>query len=114
VDERPLKLLERAPEEHRDVLIQLAKQAGDLAAAAKQDLQFDFGKDTIGFIVGCNQFLRLHFRGDRAGKVSLPKAAGVEGEPADEAVFKMFGWQTVPSMGNLSAAIEQSYVAAQT
>lgn len=96
MDDRPLNLLQRAPEPVRPALLALAQHAGALAEDAGKELQFEFGKDTVAFIVGCNQFLRLHFRGDRAGFVSLPKDAGLAGAAPEEAVFKMFGWQTVP------------------
>ncbi len=115
MDDRPLNLLRRAPPASQAALEGLTRHAGALAEAKGVELQFDFGKDTIAFIVGCNQFLRLHFRGDRAGQVSLPKAAGIEGDPAEEAVFKMFGWQTIPvdavPAGALDAAFEDAVAA---
>ncbi len=109
MDNRPLQLLQRAPEEHRPPLLALAHHAGALSQEHNQELQFEFGKDTVAFIVGCNQFLRLHFRGDRAGLVSLPKSAGVEGDAPQEAVFKMFGWQTVPADEALAEAVGKAF-----
>lgn len=109
MDDRPLQLLQRAPEEFRPPLTALAHHAGALSEQTNQELQFEFGKDTIAFIVGCNQFLRLHFRGDRAGRVSLPKAAGLEGDAPDEAVFKMFGWTTVDVDEGLADAVTKAF-----
>jgi len=87
----------------------LTHHAGALADDAGKELQFEFGKDTIAFIVGCNQFLRLHFRGDRAGKVTLPPAAGVTGEAPQEAIFKMFGWQVVDADASLVDAVTKAF-----
>lgn len=114
MDDRPLRLLARAPDAARPALEAIARHAGALADHAGKELQFEFGKDTIAFIVGCNQFVRLHFRGDRAGKVSLPKAAGIQGEPAEEAVFKMFGWVTVAANEELQEAVATAFGAAQS
>lgn len=92
-----------------DALQTLARHAGALSDDAGVDLQFEFGRDTIAFIVGCNQFMRLHFRGDRAGQVSLPPAAGMKGDAPQEAVFKMFGWQTVDADAGLTAAVGKAF-----
>lgn len=92
-----------------DALQTLARHAGALAEERDVDLQFEFGKETIAFIVGCNQFLRLHFRGDRAGTVTLPKAAGVDGDAPQEAVFKMFGWQVVDADAGLTDAVTKAF-----
>lgn len=113
MDDRPLKLLQRAPESLQPALEALTHHAGALSNSAGEDLQFDFGKDTIAFIVGCNQFMRLHFRGDRAGKVSLPPAAEIEGEVPEESIFKMFGWKTVDADESLKDAVARSFEAAK-
>ncbi len=97
MDDRPLKLLERAPDAVRPALKALAEHAGALAAAADEDLQFEFGKEHIAFIASCNQFMRIHHRGDHAGTVELPPASGATGGPAMSAIFQMFQWTSLPA-----------------
>lgn len=109
MDERPLKLLARAPDAVRPRLLDLADLAGRAAAEADTDLQFEFGRDHVAFIVGCNQFLRLHFRGDHAGIVEVPPAAGIDGAPALGRVFQMFGWQSAAAADVPSTAVEAAF-----
>lgn len=114
MDERPLKLLARAPDTVRPALEGLANAAGQLAADAGTDLQFEFGKEHVAFIVGCNQFLRLHFRGDHAGTVEVPPSAGLDGEPALSQVFRMFQWAAVTADALDPAALAKAFDAART
>lgn len=109
MDERPLKLIARAPDGCRADLERLARRALDLGGAA---LQFEFGKEHVAFIAGCNQFLRLHFRGDHAGTVELPPAADLDGRPALGRVFQMFGWSAHDAAGVSGGAVDAAFQAA--
>ncbi len=107
--------------DHLETLDALATHAIGLG-----DLQFEFGKEHVGFIIGCNQFLRIHRGGDCAGKVELrlspdgKKALEASGANASEprgAVFKMFGWtQHDPMAADLAAfeaAIDDAFAMAR-
>ncbi|MEA3202905.1 MAG: hypothetical protein QOI63_571 [Thermoplasmata archaeon] len=122
-DDRPLKLLERAPvpEPHRQVLLDLVRTAQECAAGAGAELQSEFGKEHVALIVGCNQFVRL-FRGgpapgavevllDAPQKAELAGAGFTLGEP-DGAVFKLFGWVRVQPTQGPEPALQQAVRAA--
>ena len=72
-DERPLRLLARTPvdEAHQRRLADIVA-AGEAAAAADgRELQYEFGKEAVAAIVGCNQFVRLYRAGTHPGRVEL-------------------------------------------
>ena len=115
-DDRPLRVLERAPvpQEHKQRLYALVQEAQQAAALAGDELQAEFGKEHVALIVGCNQFLRLWKGGTRPGAVELLldapgkailAASGFTlGEP-DGQVFKLFGWVRVDPMQGPSAPL---------
>lgn len=123
-DDRPLRVLERAPvpDAHKQRLFDLVHRAQAAAAAAGDELQAEFGKEHVALIVGCNQFIRLWKGGSKPGAVELllnPEdkarlaAAGYGlGEPEGQ-VFKLFGWVRIdPTQGEpapLAAAVDQAF-----
>lgn len=124
-DDRPLRLLERAPvaPEHRERLFHVVREGQAKAAAAGEELQAEFGPEHVALIVGCNQFVRLFRGGDEPGAVELllpdeGKAALAAGgytlrEPAGQ-VFKLFGWVRVDPMQGDAAALDAAVGAAFT
>lgn len=122
-DDRPLRLLERAPvsEAHKQVLQDLVRTAQAAAQGAGAELQSEFGKEHVALIVGCNQFVRLFRGGERPGAVEVlldaPQKQRLEtsgftlGEP-EGAVFKLFGWVRVDPMQGPREALEQAVQAA--
>lgn len=122
-DDRPLRLLERAPvgEAHKQVLLDLVRTAQACAADAGAELQSEFGKEHVALIVGCNQFVRL-FRGgaqpgavevllDAPEKAALAQAGFALGEP-EGAVFRLFGWVRVQPTQGPAAALQDAVRAA--
>ena len=124
-DDRPLRLLERAPvpEEHKERLFRLVREGQAQAAASGDELQAEFGKEHVALIVGCNQFIRLFRGGDEPGAVELllpddgKKALTAAGfqlrEPAGQ-VFKLFGWVRVDPMQGPEPALEAAVASAFT
>lgn len=118
MDPRPLKLIDKADVDDatKQALRDLAEQAGALAAAAGRDLQFEFGKTHVAFIVACNQFLRIHRSGDHAGTVEvlLPPDHDVQaiGPCISGGVFAMFGWQTVTDLDEATKAVDAAFAKA--
>ena len=127
-DDRPLRVLERAPvpEAHRERLFSLVRKAQSDAAAAGDELQAEFGKEHVALIVGCNQFVRLWKGGAQPGCVELlldpadkdALAAGgyFLGVPEGQ-IFRLFGWVRVdPMTGNpkaLEAAVGKAFAKAK-
>ncbi len=126
-DDRPFKILERAPvpDEHKERLFELVRVAQAAAAAAGKELQGEFGRDAVALIVGCNQFVRLYRGGDHPGRVEVrvPAAeqeklqeAGFDLQDPQGAVFKMFGWKAVDPMAGdtevLAEAVRASFAQA--
>lgn len=126
-DDRPFKILDRTPvpDEHKERLFELVRQAQDLASHDSRDLQGEFGREAVALIVGCNQFLRLYRGGDHPGRVEvlvgdevkqrLRDAGFTLHEPAGQ-VFKLFGWVAIDPMegdlDQLASAVHSSYQAA--
>ena len=127
-DERALRLLDRmaVDEPHREALKQLVLHAQNAAQNAGADLQSEVGREHVGLIIGCNQFLRLWRDGPGAGhaeilldvaaRAALP-AAGFPLTPPDGAVFKMFGWVRFdPTEGDATALaplVDKAFAKAQ-
>lgn len=122
-DDRPLRLLERAPvpEAHRRVLLDAVRTAQECSAGAGAELQSEFGREHVALIVGCNQFVRL-FRGgaapgavelllDAPGKAALAQAGFALGEP-EGMVFKLFGWVRIDPTQGPEAALQEAVRAA--
>lgn len=117
-DDRPFKILDRAPVEdaHKERLFALVRRAQDAAAAKDADLQGEYGREAVAMIVGCNQFLRLYRGGGHPGRVELLvgddvkamlEAAGFTLHDPEGQVFKMFGWVGVdPMQGDLDRLAE--------
>lgn len=122
-DDRPLKLLERTPvpPEHKERLFALVRRAQAAADAAGAELQAEFGREHVGLIVGCNQFVRLDREGplvgkvefllDEAGKDALRQAGFTLGEHPSY-LFRMFGWVVVDPLQGDFAALERAVDAA--
>ncbi|HUR62499.1 MAG TPA: hypothetical protein VM286_09080 [Candidatus Thermoplasmatota archaeon] len=122
-DDRPLRLLERAPvpEPHRQLLQDLVRTAQACASDAGAELQSEFGKEHVALIVGCNQFVRLFRGGEHPGAVevlldpaqrkSLEGSGFTLGEP-EGAVFKLFGWVRVDPMQGDRKGLESAVQAA--
>lgn len=102
-DERVHRLIEHAnlAADRRAALLALLGEAQSAAQESGSELQAEFGRDHVGLIVGCNQFLRLWRGGAEAGAAELllppdeKKALATAGVPLrdpDGAVFKLFGW----------------------
>ena len=110
-DDRALRLLEHAqiPEPRKARALAAVRAAQDVAHDAGAELQAEFGKDHVGLIVGCNQFVRVFRSGPEPGAVELflnPSdkdalaTAGFELRAPEGAVFKLFGWVRIdPSQG---------------
>ena len=122
-DDRPLRILERAPvpPEHKERLFHLVRHAQALGAAAGEELQAEFGPEHVALIVGHNQFLRL-FRGGAApgvvemlvpdaAKAALHAAGFTLREPGGQ-VFKLFGWVRVDPMQGEAPALDAAVSAA--
>jgi hypothetical protein len=122
-DDRPLRLLERAPvpPAHKERLMTLVRLGQELALGSGADLQAEFGKEHVALIADHNQFLRL-FRGgaepgavelwmEQAGKDTLA-AAGFTLRDPEGAVFRLFGWTRVDPMQGPMAALEDAVRAA--
>lgn len=116
-DDRPLRILERAPvaPEHKERLFHVVREGQARAAAAGEELQAEFGPEHVALIVGCNQFVRL-FRGGPEpgavefllpdeGKAALAAAGFTLREPAGQ-VFKLFGWVRVDPMQGAPEALD--------
>jgi hypothetical protein len=122
-DDRPLRLLERAPvpPEHKERLFHLVRLGQEAAAQAGGDLQAEFGAEHVALITGCNQFIRLFRGGAEPGAVELllpddAKARLAAGgfalrEPEGQ-VFRLFGWVRVDPMQGDAAALDAALDAA--
>lgn len=122
-DDRPLRILERAPvpPEHKERLFALVRGAQSLALDAGADLQAEFGRDHVALIADHNQFIRLFRGGAQPGAVELwlrdeakkeLAAAGFTlGEP-EGAVFRLFGWVRVDPMQGPMDALDSAVRAA--
>jgi hypothetical protein len=126
-DDRPLRLLERAPvpAEHKERLFHLVRVGQEAAAQAGSDLQAEFGAEHVALITGCNQFIRLFRGGAEPGAVELllPEdakaklaASGFALREPEGQVFKLFGWVRVDPMqgdaGALDAAVGSAFAKA--
>lgn len=118
-DDRPLRVLERAPvpEAHKERLFALVRAAQGEAAATGDELQAEFGKEHVALIVGCNQFVRLWKGGAQPGAVELlldqPQkdalaAKGFQLAPPDGQVFRLFGWVRVDPMAGDANALQDA------
>lgn len=99
-------------EAHRAALVRLAEDADALAAEAGKELQFEFSKSHVAFILGCNQFLRIHHRGEHTGTVELWQPVGdlPWRDAVGGAVFQMFGWKAVDGdAAGLDAPLRASF-----
>lgn len=117
-DDRPLRVLERAPvpQPHKERLFALVKLAQEEAAAAGDELQAEFGKEHVALIVGCNQFARFWKGGTQPGCVELLldpphrdelASSGFFLDPPEGQVFRLFGWVRVnPTLGQPKALDE--------
>lgn len=127
-DERALRLLERMQVDaaHAQALRRLVVRAQATAQAAGAELQCEVGKEHVGLIIGCNQFLRLFRDGPGAGMAEILlepaqrgelAAAGATPTPPEGAVFKLFGWQRFdPSQGDpdrLDALVDAAFTKAR-
>ena len=122
-DDRPLRLLERAPvgPEHKERLFHVVREGQAAAQQAAVELQAEFGAEHVALIVGCNQFVRLFRGGPEPGAVELllpedgKKALAAAGftlkEPAGQ-VFRLFGWVRVDPMQGDPAALDAAVAAA--
>ena len=118
-DERALRYLQGAslPEPSRERLLQLVRRAQAIADGAGAELSAEFGREHVGLIVACNQFLRLDKAGELAGRVELfldppakqaLAAAGFTLHEHPNYLLRTFGWVVVdPLQGDL-AALEQA------
>jgi hypothetical protein len=108
-DDRPFKILERAPvgDDHKQRLFALVRVAQACAAEAGRDLQGEYGREAVAMIVGCNQFIRLYRGGAHPGRVELMvgaeqkaalQEAGFTLHAPEGAVFKIFGWTAIEPM----------------
>lgn len=122
-DDRPLRLLERAPvaTEHKERLFHLVRASQEGAAATGDELQAEFGKEHVALITGCNQFVRLFRGGTEPGAVELLlpedskralQAAGFTLRDPDGQVFKLFGWVRLDPMQGDPAALDAALAAA--
>ena len=115
MDPRPLKLIDKADVDDatKRRLHALAQHVGALAEGADRDLQFEFSKTHVAFIVACNQFLRIHRSGDHAGAVEvlLPPEHDVQAlaPSISGGVFAMFGWQSLTDLVEAEAAVEAAF-----
>jgi hypothetical protein len=118
-DDRAIRLLEHAalPADRKDRLVGLVKLAQEAAAESGAELQAEFGREHVGLIVGCNQFVRLFRAGPEPGAVELLlddsakaalREAGVELRPPEGTVFKLFGWVRVDPAAAQAGALEQA------
>lgn len=116
-DDRPLRILERAPvpPEHKERLFHLVREGQAAAEASGAELQAEFGKEHVALIVGCNQFIRLFRGGAEPGAVELllpddgKKAlasAGFTLRDPEGQVFRLFGWVRVDPMQGDAAALD--------
>lgn len=122
-DDRPLRILERAPvpAEHKERLFDLVRHAQALGAAAGEELQAEFGPEHVALIVGHNQFLRLFRGGAQPGvvemllpdeaKAALQAAGFTLREPGGQ-VFKLFGWVRIDPMQGAATALDAAVDAA--
>jgi hypothetical protein len=122
-DDRPLRLLERAPvpPEHKERLFHVVRHGQGQAAAVGAELQAEFGAEHVALIVGCNQFVRLFRAGSEPGAVELllPEdgkkalaAAGYTLREPEGQVFKLFGWVRVDPMQGAPQALDDAVAAA--
>lgn len=118
-DDRALRFLERTPvaPPHKERLTHLVQEAQAAATHAGAELQAEFGREHVGLIVGCNQFLRVMRAGAQPGAVELflepadrveLSRAGFELQAPDGAVFRMFGWVRVDPMQGDAAALDEA------
>lgn len=116
MDNRPLKIISRIEDEvARDGWTKIAEAL--LAHAAGKEMQFEFGKEHVSFIIGCNQFLRIYKSGQYAGtgEILPGKEFGLEaGDAVGGMVFKMFGWKHVMLQDGLQEAVIAAFEAAAT
>lgn len=101
-DDRAARLLEHAdiPEPRKSRALATLRAAQQAAHAGGAELQAEFGKEHVGLIVACNQFLRIWRSGPEPGAVEilLPKddraalGSSYSLRAPDGAVFKLFGW----------------------
>ncbi len=123
-DERAERYLSGAelPEDRKARLVALVHRAQAAAATAGAELQAEFGREHVGLIVGCNQFLRLDKAGDLAGKAELflddagktaLRSAGFTLHEHPSYLFRMFGWVVVDplegSLDALAAAVDAAF-----
>jgi hypothetical protein len=126
-DDRPLRLLERAPvpPEHKERLFHVVRAGQEAAAQAGTELQAEFGAEHVALITGCNQFVRLFRGGAEPGAVELllPEdakarlaASGFALREPEGQVFRLFGWVRVdPMQGDpeaLGAAVGSAFAKA--
>jgi hypothetical protein len=122
-DDRPHRLLERAPvpPEHKERLFHLVRVGQEAAAASGADLQAEFGAEHVALITGCNQFIRLFRGGAEPGAVELLlpddakarlAAAGFALRQPDGQVFRLFGWVRLDPMQGDGAALDGAVGAA--
>lgn len=118
-DDRPLRILERTPvpDDHKERLASVVRKAQQVAAMAGAELQSEFGKDHVGLIVGCNQFVRLMRAGEAPGTIELflepadregLRTSGFTLKEPEGAVFKLFGWVRIDPMEGALPALEQA------
>lgn len=100
----------------RDAWTAIAKQVLETADTDGKDLQFEFGKEHVSFIVGCNQFLRIYKSGEHAGSGEILPEGTLDiahGDAVGGMVFKMFGWRHVQVQEGLREAVLAAYDAAK-
>jgi hypothetical protein len=115
MDNRPLKIIARIEDEAARAGWTKITEALLQRSESGKELQFEFGKEHVSFIIGCNQFLRIYKSGQHAGTAEILPGDGFAlgaGDAVGGMVFKMFGWKHVRLQDGLQEAVLAAYEAA--